>query len=72
MQKAMWVGNVVSQWVGELELVLPCLVDHTVEVDGGGLLCVDGDDIRARLGKVGDAELRLHNHLHVTGDGEGG
>lgn len=43
------------------------LVDHAVQVGGGGLLGVHGDDVGARLDKVGDALLRLHNHLHRVG-----
>ena len=41
------------------------LVDGPVEMDGGLLLRVDGDDVGAGLGKVGYAELGLDNHLSV-------
>jgi hypothetical protein len=39
------------------------LADGAVQVNGGLLLGMDGDDVSASLGKVGNAELRLHNHL---------
>ena len=46
--------------------ICPCLVDDTVQVDGGGLLGVHADDVAAGLGKVCHAALRLHNHAAVS------
>merc|ERR1719163_1990927 len=49
------------------------LVDGAVEVDGGRALRVHGDDVRASLGEVRDAELGLDDHEvgveNLVGDG---
>lgn len=42
---------------------IPDLVHNAMEVDGGGLLGMDTDDVGTSLGKIGHALLGLHNHL---------
>ena len=38
------------------------IVDQTVEMDGGRLLCVHTDDVTAGLDEVGYPLFGLHNH----------